>query len=185
MRDQQDKRFAAGDKVMYAAQGVCQVAGIETKDFGGRQVEYYVLKPLYAPNSTVYVPTGNPELTGKLRRLLPAQEILALIRSMPREPCDWIADDAARKEAFRQILAHGSHQELIRAVKAVYRHQQELQQKGRKLHMADERFFKEAEKILYDEFASVLGLQPEQVLPFILDQLEGTGQEPPAGGIPG
>ena len=40
------------------------------------------------------------------------------------------------------------------------------------MHVADERFFKTAEKILYDEFALVLEIEPQQVLPFVLQQIE-------------
>ncbi len=156
---------------MYAAQGVCRVQGVEEKTFAGSRAEYYILQPVYAPQSTVYVPVDNAALTDKMRRLLSAEEVLRLIRSMPEESSAWVEDDGARKEAYREILAHGDHRELIRAVKAVYRRRQELQEKGRKLHAADERFFKEAEKMLYDEFALVLNLRPEEVLPFILDQI--------------
>ena len=39
------------------------------------------------------------------------------------------------------------------------------------MHVVDERFFKEAEKILYEEFAFVLNIKIEEVLPFIKDRL--------------
>ena len=48
---------------------------------------------------------------------------------------------------------------------------------GRKVHVCDERFLKEAEKILYDEFAHVLDIEPEQVLPYIFDQIESAEAE--------
>jgi CarD family transcriptional regulator len=34
--------------------------------------------------------------------------------------------------------------------------------------MSDEQFMRDAEKILYDEFAYVLGIKREDILPFIL-----------------
>ena len=37
--------------------------------------------------------------------------------------------------------------------------------------MADERFLKDAEKMLYDEFALVLNIREEEVLPFIMEQI--------------
>ena len=57
-----------------------------------------------------------------------------------------------------------------------YQHKREQEQKGRKLHISDERFFREAEKMLYDEFALVLHIQPDQVLPFILEQIQLAGK---------
>ena len=47
---------------------------------------------------------------------------------------------------------------------------------GKHLRAADERFFKEAERMLYDEFALVLGMEPEEVLPFILERIQDEGQ---------
>jgi CarD family transcriptional regulator len=51
-------------------------------------------------------------------------------------------------------------------------HQQELKEKGKKLRVSDERFLKDAEKVLYDEFAHVLDIKREEVLPFIFEQIE-------------
>lgn len=38
--------------------------------------------------------------------------------------------------------------------------------------MSDERFLKEAEKMLYDEFALVLNIREDEVLPFIMKQID-------------
>lgn len=46
--------------------------------------------------------------------------------------------------------------------------------------MSDEHFFKEAERILYEEFALVLKIRPEQVLPFILEQIGIDAKEEPS-----
>ncbi len=40
------------------------------------------------------------------------------------------------------------------------------------MHIADERFLNEAEKLLYEEFAHVLQIERNQVLPFILKQIQ-------------
>ena len=69
---------------------------------------------------------------------------------------------------------------MVRMIKALYLHQREQQAKGRKLHMADDRFFKEAERMLYEEFALVLQMKKEEVLPFILEQLQ-TGKQKNCG----
>ena len=45
-------------------------------------------------------------------------------------------------------------------------------EKGKKLHVNDARIFIEAEKMLYEEFAHVLHIEREQVLPFIMEQME-------------
>ena len=66
----------------------------------------------------------------------------------------------------------GDRMSLIKMIKALYFHQQKQQEKGKRLRASDERFFTEAERILYDEFALVLNIEPEQVLPFIMEQVQ-------------
>ena len=40
------------------------------------------------------------------------------------------------------------------------------------MHVADERFLNEAEKLLHEEFAHVLHIKREQVLSFIFEQIK-------------
>lgn len=160
------------DTILYSSEGVCTVIDIVEQDFGGKPVKYYVLKPVYNKNSTVYVPVDNETLTAKMRRVLSAAEIHEIIRAIPSESPMWIEDEAERKETYREILLRGDRMELLRMIKALYEHQQTQRAKGKHLHTADEHFFKEAEKILYNEFALVLQIRPDQVVPFILQQVE-------------
>lgn len=164
--------FRPNETVLYGAQGVCQVEGIIQKEVNGHAMDYYVLKPVYNVNSVIYVPVQNTALTDKMRRVLAADEIRAIIRTMPQGDSLWIEDENERKIKYREILTRGDRRELIQLIKALYLHQQDLQKKGKRLHSSDERFLKDAEKMLYDEFALVLHIQPEQVLPFILNQLK-------------
>lgn len=169
--------FQKDDMVRYGAHSVCRVEDITVKDFNGAAVEYYVLRPVYNDTSTIYVPAHNHALTEKMRKVLSEGEIQALIHAMPHEESIWIDDEEARRERYREILAGGDRAELIRMIKALYHHQCEQQAKGRRLHMSDDRFFKEAEKMLHEEFALVLGIPKEQVLSYILEQLQTEGQQ--------
>ena len=49
-----------------------------------------------------------------------------------------------------------------------------LLEKKKKLHAADERFLKEAEKMLFEELAYVFGITVEEVLPLIIKRKEKT-----------
>lgn len=174
--------YQLNDTILYGGHGVCKIADITKKALGGTMTDYYVLKPVYHESSTIYVPMKNKTLTEKMRRVLSADEVYRLISAMPFEDSIWVEDENERKERYREILAHGDRLELMRMIKTLYMRQGQQQEKGRRLHISDERFFKEAEKLLYDEFALVLNLKPEQVLPFILAQIEvdeKSGAEPP------
>ena len=51
--------FAKNDYIIYGTTGVCKITGIEKKKFNNMEREYYILKPAYDPNSTIYAPVDN------------------------------------------------------------------------------------------------------------------------------
>ena len=99
-----------------------------------------------------------------MRKLLSVEEINHLIDSMPEEETNWIVNENERREYFKQVIAGGDHLELIKMIKAIYIHKNERQAAGKRLHTTDERFFKDAEQILYDEFQYVLKLESKSDL---------------------
>ena len=169
--------YQKNDIVMYNTQGVCKITDIIMKDFGGEQIQYYVLKPVASETAVIYIPVDNEQLTGKMCHVLTADEIYEIIRSLTQEESTWIENEQERKEEYKRIMAQGDRKALITMIKTLYLHKQNLKLQGRKLHVADERFFKEAEKILYDEFALVLHIDAEQVVPFIMEQIENAEAE--------
>ena len=164
--------FSNNDIVLYGTEGVCRVSSTVEKNFAGRIVKYYVLKPIYKENSTVFIPTDNELLLSKVRQILSEDEVNDIIQSMPDESPMWIDDNNARKAKYKEIILSGNPRELVRLIKALYLHQQEQQLNGKKFHIADERLLKDAEKLLYDEFAVALKITPQQVLPLILKQTQ-------------
>ena len=85
------------DTVLYGSQSVCTVTEICEKTVGKEKLRYYALKPVYDGKSTVYVPCANGKLVGKMRRILSAAEIRALIDSLAGESLGWIENDALRR----------------------------------------------------------------------------------------
>lgn len=164
--------YQVNDSVSYGIQGVCKVAEIAKKDFGGTVREYYVLQPVYDQKATIFVPTGNEALTSKMRRVLSEEEIYELIRKMPDQEPFVVEDEGKRRTAYKEIIAGGDCEELIRMIKALHLWQQDLQARGKRLHMAEEHFLKDAEKVLHEEFAHVLDMDRDEVLPFILEQIQ-------------
>ncbi len=163
-----------GEKVLYGAVGACTVTDMCTKKFGDAgEREYYVLVPVYDSRTTLYVPVDNEALKAKMRKLLSAEEIEELITSMPAAESSWISDEKARQEHFKNTLRSGDRRALIGMTKSLYTHRKKVLSMGRKPHMADERMFKEAEKMLCDEFAVVLGMEPGEVMPYIMGKLDG------------
>ena len=164
--------FNKNDVVSYGTSGICKVTGITEKKFADFKMEYYVLKPMRQDTSTIYVPVHNERLTAKMRKILSADEVHDLIKSMPQEEEIWISDNVERKNAYRSIISSGSPKEIIRVIKTLHRVQIEKEANGKRLSTSDEYLLSDAERILQDEFALVLNIKPEQVDPFILKELD-------------
>jgi CarD family transcriptional regulator len=133
---------------------------------------YYVLKPIYHTASTVYVSAISDRRKTEIRHILSADEIYSLVKKMSTKDYTWIKDNHKRKELYGQILADGNRSELIEMIKTLRCRKQELKStnKDRKLQESDECFLKDAEKTLCEEFAYVLSIKREEVIPFIYEK---------------
>ena len=159
--------FCVGQTVLYGSNGVCMVDDVTEKRIGKTKIQYYVLKPLCNNTSTLFVPTANQQLVSKMRRILTEDEAEAILRDLP--PCgDWNDNKQERSEQFRAIITEGSCVELIRLIRLVRTHEQEQLAGGKRLHITDERFLKEAEKMVCEEFSLVLHISRDEVLERIL-----------------
>lgn len=164
--------FNIDDTILYGSHGICKIGDITKQKFGSETNDYYILHPVHNPSATIYVPVNNQKLTDKMRRILSEEEIYELIKAMPDTNSEWIENKNERNERFRSIISSGDRREIIKLIKVIYNHREELKATGKKLHAADEQFFKEAEKVIYDEFAMVLNIRYDQVLPFIVNQID-------------
>ncbi|MBO5273017.1 MAG: CarD family transcriptional regulator [Clostridia bacterium] len=164
--------YSVNDTVLYAQHGVCIIEQICRREFMGETGDYYKLRPVAEGHATVFVPVGNPLSEKKMKPVLTKGEVIEMIHSLPAVKTDWIENSADRKRRCTDILREGDRSDLLRMVKSLYIHKTELEGAGKKFHASDERALKEGEKLLYDEFAHVLQIGREEVLPFICKELE-------------
>lgn len=160
-----------GEIVLYGTDGVCRVTEITEKKFGKETVRYYVLSALYRNSSVIYVPVGNVKLEAKMRDILSKEDIDALITALPDEESIWIENEPMRKIKYKEIITGGDRRDLFRLVKTLQEHRINQESSGKKMHMTDERFMKDAEKILYDEIAHVMGIDHRDVVRYITDKI--------------
>jgi CarD family transcriptional regulator len=66
-------QFKVGNKVVYPAQGVAEVIGIETKEIGGRLTSFYLLR-IVNSDMRILVPTDKANQVG-LREVASASEV--------------------------------------------------------------------------------------------------------------
>ena len=164
--------YTSGQTVIYGANGVCVIEGVTVRKIGSVSMEYYVLKPLGAVGSTVYVPTQNEKLVGRIRRVKSAGEVRAILASLGSTELEWIGDDIRRHEVFREMIARGDCGELMALVRLLHAQERRLLARGRRLHLADDRILREAEKMAVEEVAAALGTDRGEALSLILRDIE-------------
>ena len=166
--------YGIGEKVLYGSHGVCVVSGLEDRTVDRVKRQYLVLEPADQTGAKFFVPTHNEAALSKLRPLLTREELDALLRSEEVRQEAWIEDENARKQAYRELISSGDRTALIRMVGSLHRHRQAQIEAGRKFHLCDENFLRDAEKLLCAEFSVVLGLEPGQVGSYVLQAMGET-----------
>lgn len=164
--------YQVGDQVVYGIHGVCQVADLEERVIDRKRVTYLALEPMGQEGSRYLVPTHNAAAMGKLRKMLTPEEMAALLRSEEVRADGWIKDENQRKQTYRELISSGDRLNLMKMVHTLYNHKQQQSAAGKKVHLCDENFLRDAEKLLAGEIAIVLGLEPDQAKKYVREQLK-------------
>lgn len=164
--------FQAGDAIIYGTHGVCVISEIAELKLVGDKREYYVLSPVRDSNSKIYAPTDNEAVSAKMRKVLTRDEIMSLILNVSDDETKWISDDSERRDFCESVIKSGDRSELMKLIEMLYLKQKSLQSNKKHFHMADEKALREAQELLHDEFAYVLGIKPEEVPGYIRQQLK-------------
>lgn len=165
------RMFEIGQAVLYGMEGVCTIEERKKMKVGHTRSIYYVLRPVFRPNSTIFVPEDKPELLEKIRPLLSAEEITAILQELPNGEVAWIEEPNERKNEYQKTLLGGERLSLLRMLKTLYLRRQMLRKQGKHLRTADEQLLRDAEKVLKDEFALVLEIPQTEVLGYIREQI--------------
>jgi len=166
------KLFNIDDYVVYKTSGVCQITGIKKETFGGETKEYYILTTVYGNPSNVYVPVDNETLVGKMKKLVSLDKIHDIIDKSADAKVEWIENDRERGEAFAAMIDNGEPSLLFSLVKTLYDHKKEVEEAGKKFRANDKRIMDTAQKILHENFAKTLDIEPDMVTTFIKNELE-------------
>lgn len=168
--------FKINDYIIYGSTGICQITDIRDEKFGRNESKtYYIINPIYVENSTIYAPVGLSE--SKMKKAMSVEEAYDLIKTIPEDDDVWVDDDNQRKDKFSKIIKGGDRAELVTLIRTLYNKKEEKINCGKKVHTSDEKFMKEAEKLLYEELALVLNIEREEVIPFIAGEIEVNKKE--------
>lgn len=163
--------FQVGDQVVYGIHGICKILDLEERMVDRKKIKYFALEPIEQPGSRFFVPSENPVALAKLRHVISREDLERLLSSTEiRENC-WIPDENQRKQRYRELINSSDRVALLRMINTLHQHKIAQAEVGRKFHLCDENFLRDAEKLLNAEFSLVLGIQPVEVEGYILSAL--------------
>lgn len=162
--------FEVNDYIMYGMTGVCQVVDI-TKEriIDDLQKEYYVLKHIYANDTIIKIPTDNEKIS--MRKILSKGEVTTLIDNITNSETIWIDDDRQRNEVFKSILKTGDVDNLVKLVRSIYLNKEYKKSIGKKTYKVDQEIMDVAERLLNEELATVLKINPSEVASYISNHI--------------
>lgn len=164
--------FQPGDLVVYGTTGVCRVETITKPDFAAADDmrKYYLLKPLQQ-DGVIYTPVeGNQKVP--IRPVISAEEAESLIARIPTIQAKVFHGPTLQSlsQHYQSVVRSCDCMGLIELLMSIGAKRRQAESQNRRLGMVDERFLKQAERMLYGEFSVALGIPMEDVERYIANQ---------------
>lgn len=164
--------YQTGDLVQYGGTGVCRISEIKSQSFlEGEERLYYVMRPLYK-SCVISVPVDSEKVF--IRPIITRDEADRLICLIPGLDCPAYHCRASRELAEHYDSKLKSHdcRDWMELAISIYAKKKALLSQKRKFGSVDERFLKQAEELLFGEFAAALEIPKDQVRGYIDAKLE-------------
>ena len=156
-----------GSQVVYGIHGVCCIIGTELRSVDRKKVEYLILEPNDQPGARFFVPAHNQVALSKLRPILKREDLELLLTSNSMDPDCWIPSENLRKQKDRERINNADCAALLSMIRVLHKHREEQLAAGRKFHLCDENFLRDAKKMLSSEISLVLGMQRTEAASYI------------------
>ena len=163
--------FSIGDYVMKTSKGVCHIDDITHLDMSGIDKDklYYVMTPIDGKGSTLYVSVDTAQES--IRAAMTKGQAENVIDSIPSIEEAWVENDKLREQCYKDAVRSGSPEALIGIIKTIYARKKLREGQGKKNTAVDERYFKQAEDLLYAEIAFALGKSKDDISDYITDMI--------------
>ena len=130
------------------------------------------LRPYFRKNDCIYLPEENEALLSRIRPLVKKADIPSILTEGWALDCPWIEPEPLRRENFKAIMWSGDPRQLLALIRTLCERKQELALCGKKLRSSDAAFLKDAERLLHEEFAYVLEMEPREVPAYIENHIQ-------------
>ena len=161
--------YQIGDLVVYGSMGVCRIDGFSQPDSRDKK-QFYCLAPLYQ-SGVVYTPVEPGKIP--LRPVMSREDAAALLARIPHIAAEVFKERTLQllAQRYQTILQSGDSFQLLTLILSVREKRRQAELLNRRLGMVDERFCRQAERLLFGELAVALSIPMEEVPALIPDRL--------------
>ena len=164
--------YKAGEYVVKPNTGICRIEEIVEMDLtGDGRKNYYLLHPINDAKATLYVTVDADRK--RLRLAMSEEEARDFIGHIADIDEMWIANEKMREQKYKEAFRSNEPSELVAIIKNMYLRGQERLAAGKKITATDDKYFQQAENILYTELAFSLQINKEDVRDLITRTIEG------------
>ena len=152
--------------VIYGSHGVCTIVDVEDRVIDRKTVSYFVLEPVSQPGTHYLIPTQNPTALAKIRPLLTSEQLLSMLTDKSTDQ-QWVPEDNRRKQLYRQIISSGDVGSIVGMLRVLQAYKLQQDAIGKRLHICDDNFMRDAYKLLSGEICAVLGVGQAEALTYL------------------
>jgi len=152
--------YQMGELVQYGTSGVCKVEDIvRGVPWLPKDTECYLLIPVSKKEEKIYIPVENDKV--KMRRILSKEEVMDLIEKAAGMKGPAIVNEKQCESIYREELYSLDCYRWIGLLKVLYARKAKRISMGKKVTATDERYLKNVEERLKEEWSFVI--ESEQI----------------------
>lgn len=147
--------FQIDEYVIHMTGGICVVKDIAPLEISGadKNKKYYLLVPVKAQSSKVYVPVDNDSA---MRHIITESEALSLIEEIPSIDEVNIDNDKLREAKYKEVIKSCDLRDIVSVIKNLQTRKAKRLEEGKKNTATDDKYSKIAEENLLSELCFVL-----------------------------
>lgn len=154
--------YKIGDYIVYR-NDVCKIKNIKNNKING--ITYYIMTPIDDESLIIDTPIDNK--MGYIRNLISLEKANKLTDSIPNiKPIEDFSEKNL-EYIYKDFLYKGSHIELIKIIKTSYIRNNERTKNRKRISDKDDKYFRLAEKYLYNELSIVFNMSFEETKNYI------------------
>ena len=153
--------YQIGELVVYGSIGVCRVDAISCPDPDSSK-QFYQLAPLYQ-SGVIYTPVEPGRIP--MRPVMSRDAALALLEQIPTVRAEIYRERTLQllAQRYQSTLQTADPLQLLSLAMSVSRKRRQAESLNRRLGMVDERFGRQAERLLFGELAIALDISVDEV----------------------